>query len=113
MKRTRGQEGGKKPRTMVVTITEAVPLPEANTFGLTAQVVAVAVRGREQDKLTCDENPLWAVTEITFVKVAVWPAATVTDVVPDEVMEKSGGAVTMKLNGADAPAAIGSTTESG
>ena len=97
---------------MVVTITEAVPLPEANTFGLTAQVVAVAATGRVQDKLTCDEKPLWAVTEITFVKVAVWPAATVTDVVPDEVIEKSGGPVTMKLVVA-LPPGKGSTTVSG
>jgi hypothetical protein len=42
----------------VVTVTEAVPLPEANTFGFTAQVVAFAVVGREQDKLTCEENPV-------------------------------------------------------
>jgi len=42
---------------MVVTITEAVPLPEANVFGFTEQVVAVADSGREQDKLTCAEKP--------------------------------------------------------
>jgi hypothetical protein len=43
---------------MVVTITEAVPLPEGNDGGLTEQVVAVAAAGKEQTKLTCAENPL-------------------------------------------------------
>ena len=57
MKRIRGHEGGTRPRAMVVTITEAVPLPEANVFGFTEQVVAVADSGREQDKLTCAEKP--------------------------------------------------------
>ena len=66
-----------KPRAMVVTVTVAVPLPDANTFGFTVQVVAVAVSGREQDKLTCDEKPLCGVTEIAFVNVAVCPAGTV------------------------------------
>ena len=99
---------------MVVTVTVAMPLPEAKVLGVTVQAVAVAASGREQDKLTCDEKPLWAVTEITFVNVAVWPAATVCVVVPDEVMEKSGGPATMKLTGADAVAeGMGLTTESG
>jgi len=114
MKRTRGHKGGTKPRTMVVTITVAVALPEGIDAGLTEHVVAVAAIGREQDKLSWAEKPLWAVTEIAFVKVAVWPAVTVWLVEPEEVMEKSGGPVTMKLNGADVVAeGTGLTTESG
>ena len=54
----RGHKGGAIPQAMVLTVTEAVPLPEANTFGFTAQVVAFAVVGREQDKLTTAEKPL-------------------------------------------------------
>jgi hypothetical protein len=42
---------------MVVTLTVAEPLPEANMLGVTVQVVAVAATGREQDKLTCAEKP--------------------------------------------------------
>jgi hypothetical protein len=57
---------------MVVTATVAVPLPVANMLGVTVQVVvAVTATGREQDKLTWDEKPFWAVTEIAFVNVAV------------------------------------------
>jgi len=62
---------------MVVTVTVAVPLPEAKVFGLTAQVVALAAIGKEHDKFTCDEKPFWAATEIAFVNVAVCPAVTV------------------------------------
>ena len=43
------------------------------------------------------------------MKVAVWPAVTVCVVVPDEVMEKSGGPVMVKLTGADVPPGGGST----
>jgi len=71
MKRIPGHTGGTSPRAVVVTMTEAVPLPDANTFGLTVQVVAVAVSGSKQDKLICDEKPLCAVTEIAFVNVAI------------------------------------------
>jgi hypothetical protein len=42
---------------MVVTLAVAVPLPEANMLGVTAQVVAVAATGREQTKFTCAEKP--------------------------------------------------------
>jgi hypothetical protein len=45
------------PRTIVVTVTVAVPLPVARVFGLTVQVVAVAAGGKEQVKFTCAENP--------------------------------------------------------
>src|SRR5258708_1385923 len=59
MKGTRGHKGGgTRPRAMVVTVTVAVPLPEAKVFGLTAQVVvAVTLDGRAQDKFTCAVNP--------------------------------------------------------
>lgn len=106
MKRTRGHTGGTRPRAVVVTVTVAVPLPDANTFGLTAQVVAFAVVGREQDKLTCDEKPFCAAIEMAFVNVAVWPALTVCVVVPEEVIVKSGGGgggVTVMLKGRDIP----------
>lgn len=86
-----GKSGGAIPRAMVVTLTLAVPLPLANTFGFTVQVVLVAAIGREQDKLTGDANPFCAVTEMALVKVAVWPALTVCVVVPVEVMLKSIG----------------------
>src|SRR5437899_2807101 len=54
MKRNRGHAGGTKPRAIVVTITEAVPLPLplGNEAGLTEHVVAVAATGSEHDKLT-------------------------------------------------------------
>ena len=58
MKRTRGHKGGTEPLAMVVTVTVAVPLPEANMLGVIVQVVvAVTATGREQDKLTCAEKP--------------------------------------------------------
>jgi hypothetical protein len=100
---------------VVVTVTVALPLPDGKAAGFTEQVVAVAAAGSVQDKLTCEIKPLSAETEIAFGKVAGLPAVTVTEVVPEEVMEKSGdgGALTMKLNGAEAPAAIGSTTDRG
>ena len=101
MKRIRGHEGGTSPRAVVVTMTEAVPLPVGNAAGLTEHVVAVALKGRAQATLTCAEKPLWAAMEITFVNVAVWPAVMVCVVAPEEVMVKSGGPVTMKLNGAE------------
>jgi hypothetical protein len=52
-----GREGSTKPRIIVVKMTVAEPLPAAKVVGLTAHVVAVAAGGREQDKLTCVENP--------------------------------------------------------
>src|SRR5579864_2905384 len=97
---------------MVVTMTLAVPLPFASMFGLTVQVVLVAAIGREQDRLTCEANPFCGVTEMALVKVAVWPALTVCVVVPDDVTEKSGGPVTVKLVVA-VPPGKGSTTVSG
>lgn len=113
MNRTRGHRGGTRPRAVVVTVTVAVPLPEANMLGATVQVVALAEIGREQDKFTCAEKPLWAATEIALVNVADCPAATVCEVVPDEVMVKSGGGVTVKLKAADVPPGAGSTTYTG
>ena len=110
MKRRRGHMGGTKPRAMVVTVTVEVPLPEAKEFGATEQVVAVALKGRAQDKLTWAEKPFCAAMEIALVNVAVWPAVTVCVVVPEEVIEKSGGPVTVKLNGAEVPPGAGSTT---
>ena len=95
---------------MVVTLTLAVPLPLAREFGLTVQVVLAAENGKEQDKLTCDTNPFWAVTEIALVKLPVWPALMVCAVVPVDVMVKSGGGVTVKLKGAEVPPGAGSTT---
>src|SRR5260370_42278839 len=81
-----------RPRAMVVTLTVAEPLPEANMLGVTVHVVvAVAAIGREQDRLTCDAKPFCGVTEIALVNVAVWPAFTVCVVVPVAVTEKSGG----------------------
>jgi hypothetical protein len=48
------------------------------------------------------------------VNVAVWPAATVWVVVPDDVTEKSGGPVTVKFTGAEGVGeGMGLTTESG
>jgi hypothetical protein len=95
-------------RAVVVTETEAVPLPLANIFGLTAHVVIVA--GGAQVKFTCALNPLSAETVMALVNVAVCPALIVCVVVPVEVIEKSGGGVTVKLNGAEEPPGEGSTT---
>jgi hypothetical protein len=95
---------------MVVTITLAVPLPLANMFGFTVQVVWDAAIGREHDRVTCEEKPFWAATEIALVNVAVWPALTVCVVAPVDVTAKSGGGVTVKLAGAEVPPGDGSTT---
>ena len=100
-----------RPRAVVVTVTVALPL--VSTSGLTVQVVAFAVTGREQIKLTCAEKPLRSETEMTLVNVAVWPALTVCVAVPVEVMEKSGGGVIVKLNGAEVPPGAASTTYTG
>ena len=88
---------------MVVTLTLAVPLPLASILGFTVHVVWVAATGREQDKLTCEAKPFCAAIEIAFVNVAVVPALTDCVVVPVEDMEKSGGPVSVKLNGAEVP----------
>jgi hypothetical protein len=45
-----------------------------------------------------------------FVNVAVVPALTLCVVVPEEVMEKSGGPITVKSKGAEVPPGAGSTT---
>jgi len=82
---------------VVVTLTLAIPLPDANMFGLTTQMVAVAATGKEQAKLTCEENPPCEETVIAFVNVAVWPALTVCDVGPEAVREKSGGRTTVSV----------------
>ena len=81
----------------MVTVTVEVPLPEAKALGLTAQVVFVAATGREQDRLTWAEKPLSGETVMTFVNAAVWPALMVCVVVPEEAIEKSGGAVTVSV----------------
>lgn len=96
------------PPFVVLTVTVAVPLADANVFGLTLQVVKDA--GDAQLNVTCALNPLSAATVMALVNVAVCPALTVTVVVPEVVREKSGGAVTVKLNGADVPPGAGSTT---
>jgi len=70
-KRKRNQIGGTSPRAMVVTMTEAVPLPLGNEAGLTAQLVAVALAGRAQVKLTWAEKPFCGAMEITLGNVAV------------------------------------------
>ena len=57
MKRPRGKMGGARLRALVVTMTEAVPLPVGKEAGFIEQVVFVAVRGREQDKFTWAEKP--------------------------------------------------------
>lgn len=111
LKRPSGAKGGMSPPFVVVTVTVAVPLPEANVFGLTLHVVKDA--GGPQVKLTWALNPASAETVIALVKVAVWPALTVSVVVPVGVREKSGGAVTVKLDGADVPPGAGSTTYMG
>ena len=95
---------------MVVTCTDAVPLPVGNEFGATLQVTAFA--GSEQLSATLDEKLFSAAIDIAFVKFAVVPAGTVKLVVPLDATEKSGGPVTIKLNGADAPD-NGSITEIG
>jgi hypothetical protein len=85
----------------VVTVTVAVPLPVAKVLGLAEQVVLAAAVGREQDKVTLAEKPLRAETVMAFVNVAVWPALTVCVVVPAEVTEKAGGAVTISVKVAE------------
>jgi hypothetical protein len=109
----KGEEGGARPRAIVVTETVAVPLPEAKELGLIEQCVSVALNGVEQLNATAEENPLWPAMTIAFVNVAVDPAATVTLVVPIDVIEKSGGPETVKLTGAEAAAGAGSTTGTG
>ena len=110
MKRIPGHPGGTSPRAIVVTMTEEVPLPVGNEGGLTEQVVAVAATGRAQVKLTCAEKLFCGAMVSTFENVAGWPAGTVSVVVPEEVIVKSGGPVTVKLKGAEVPAGAGSTT---
>ena len=96
-------DGTTKPRAVVVTDTVAVPLPDANEPGLIEQCVAVAFDGIPQVSATAAEKPFCGVTEIAFVKVPVVPAATVALVTPVDVMEKSGGPVTVKLKAVDVP----------
>jgi hypothetical protein len=102
--------GGTSPRTVVFTITDAVPLPDGNEFGFTLQEVAVAFVGIVHVNATAAENPFCAATLIAFANVAVVPAGTVTLVVPTEVIEKSGGPVTVKFIGTEVPPGGGSTT---
>ncbi len=47
-----GNDGGIRPRAMVVILTVAVPLPVAKVLGLAEQVVFAAAVGREQNKVT-------------------------------------------------------------
>jgi hypothetical protein len=96
------------PPFVVVTVTVAVPVPDGNVFGLTVQVVKDA--GGAQLRFTWELKPLRAATVMAFVNMAEVPALTVCVVVPEEVMEKSGGPVTVKLTGADVPPGGGSST---
>jgi hypothetical protein len=96
----------------VVTETVAVPLPDAKEFGLIEQCVSVALNGVEQLNATAEENPPWPAMTIAFANIAVDPAATVTLVVPVDVIEKSGGPVTVKFVVA-LPPGKGSVTVSG
>src|SRR5690349_21331672 len=98
---------------MVVTLTVAVPLPFGNRLGFTPQVVKVAETGKAQDRSTAEEKPFWAEMEIALVNVAVCPALIVCVVVPVEVMEKSGGGVTVKFTALEVGAGMGLTTVSG
>ena len=92
----------------MATVTVAVPLPEGNELGLTLHVVKDA--GGAQLNVTWALKPASGETVIALVNVAVCPAPMVTAVVPEEVREKSGGGVTVKLNGAEVPPGAGSTT---
>jgi len=85
----RREEGTAKLRAVVVTVSVAVPAPEARLLGLTLQVVAEAYK--EQLKLTCEANPFSGETEMAFENTAVWPALIVWVVEPEDVREKSGG----------------------
>jgi hypothetical protein len=98
--------GGRRPRDVVVTVTVAEPF--VSDIGLTEQCVAVATI--EQERLTVDANPFCGETVRTFVYVAVAPALTVWEVVPEAAMVKSGGPVTVKLKGTEVPPGAGSTT---
>lgn len=102
MKRPRGRNGGARPRAVVVTVTVA-EFPGNSDIGLTEQCVAMA--GREQDKLTGAEKPPVALTKMTLVKVAVWPALMVAETGPGVEMEKSVEPVTVKFIAFDLPAA--------
>jgi hypothetical protein len=106
-----GSGGTSNPREVVVTETEAVPLPFAKLFGVTEQEVAAA--GTAQLRDTAEEKPFCAAIEIALLNVAVAPAETVTLVVPLAAIEKSGGPVAVTVNGADVPAGEGSTTKIG
>ena len=99
------------PRAVVVTVTLADPGKALMELGLTEQDVALAVR--EHERLTAEEKPFVEPTETTFVKVAVAPALMVWVVLPEDVMEKSGGPVTVKANGSEVPPGAGSTTYKG
>src|SRR5579871_4666855 len=97
--------GGMRPRAVVVTVTVAEPL--VSVSGLTEQLVSRATI--EQDRFTLEVNPVPGDTVTAFVKTAVVPAFTVSVVVPEAVKEKSGGGVTVNVNGAEFPAMAGST----
>src|SRR5258708_17262869 len=88
-----------------------MPLPLGSVLGVTLQVTAFA--GSEQPNATLDEKLFSAAIDIALVKSAVVPAGTVKLVTPLEATEKSGGPVTMKLNGKDVPPGYASITLSG
>jgi hypothetical protein len=83
------EEGTAKPRAVVVTVSVAVPVPEARLLGLRLQVVAEA--DKEQLKLTWEVKPFSGETEMALEKTAIWPALIVWVVTPEDVREKSGG----------------------
>jgi len=70
--------------------------------GETEQCVAVA--RREHDTFTCAAKPPVPLTEMTFGKVAVWPALIVALTDPKVEIEKSVGPVTVKFTAFEAPA---------
>jgi hypothetical protein len=103
--------GGRRERAVVVTVTVAEPLLREG--GLMEQCVAVAAK--EQETLTAAEKPLAGVTVTALMNVAVEPALTVWVVVPELMIEKSGGggAVRVKFTGTDVPPGAGSTMYKG
>lgn len=100
--RGQGEIGGNIERDIVVTVTEAVPLPDGDEAGVTAQVVAIA--GGMQLSATAEAKPSVPVTPIAFENVAVCPANTVNAVLPCAAMVKSGPTTVSTAGTGRAPA---------